>query len=105
MIEPPIYFWATLRFENEQLLQWLASQVDLSRAPWRPSFFYPGERAQGYMIFPIAREGEEFGFHALNPEFWENVHRHRLKVGSTFLLGLTTERLQATGAVTRIVHD
>jgi hypothetical protein len=54
------------------------------------------------MIVPVAKEGDEFGMFALSPDFWENMHSHRIKPRVEFVLGSSLEHIQATGVVTRL---
>jgi hypothetical protein len=56
-----VQFWARLTFVNEHAENYVKSHDDLSKAPWRPEFYYKDENRQTYMIWPIAREGDEFG--------------------------------------------
>ena len=97
-----VQFWARLTFETEHIVKYLAEHDDLTGAPWRPNFFYPEDARNGYMIFPIAKECGEFGFYTLDPEFWINVHQHRIKPGVEFRLGATREHRHAVGIVTRV---
>ena len=99
-----VQFWARLTFLSEHSKNYVDGQEDLIQAPWRPGFFYEGETKEGYLIWPMARDGEEFGFFTLNPEFWEKVHFGRVKPGVKFRLG-SGRHTQATGIVTRVTFD
>jgi len=99
---PQPHFWARLTFTSAYAQEYVEKQDDLSGAPWRPGFFYVGESRNGYMIVPVAKEGDEFGMFALSPDFWENMHSHRIKPRVEFVLGSSLEHIQATGVVTRL---
>ena len=96
-----VQFWARLTFVSEPTKVYLDSHADLSKAPLRTDFFYEDETKQGYMIWPIARDGEEFGFFTLNSEYWEKVHVGRVVPGVKFRLQ-AGQHVQATGVVTRV---
>ena len=100
-----VHFWARLEFVSESSKTFLESHEDLSKAPWRPSFFYPDVEKQGFMIFPVAREGDEYGMFVLSPDFWENVHRQRIKPGVEFTLGAAPSMVMAKGMVTRLGQE
>jgi hypothetical protein len=103
-VPPKAQFWAKLTFEDKATEEYLRGEEDLSKAPWRPGFFYPDIIKQGYFIFPVARDGDEFGFFAMNQEFWNNLHRHKIKPGLEFSLGPVRDRLCARGIVTRLAE-
>lgn len=96
------HFWASLEFLNPAVKSYLEGIHDLSGAPWRPGFFYPDIVRQGYDIFPIAREGEEYGMYAISAEFWENFHKDRIQPGMPFSLGVGIGTPVANGVVTRL---
>lgn len=98
------HFWARLEFLSDASKAYVESQTDLSKAPWRPGFFYPDVQRQGFDIFPIARDGDEYGMYALSKDFWENFHVPRIVPGVEFELGMRPN-IVAKGVVTRIGQD
>lgn len=99
-----VQFWAKLTFEREHTRQYLESHEDLSNAPYRPGFFYADDETQGYYIWPIAREGDEYGFFAMNEEIWNGTHRFKIKPGVQFNLGTIRSQVDVTGVVTRLLE-
>ena len=97
-----VQFWAKLTFENKKLEQYISDQADLSKALWRPNFVYDLNSKEGYKIWPIARNGDEFGFFALNPEIWMNVHQMKIQPGVEFFLSPSSKGVAAKGVVTHL---